>query len=70
MNEQPFKIKDNQYVFKRNEITGWYIVTEVPTSYIVKNTIVLISILISAVILVIIISIVSSLFISKELSKK
>lgn len=69
-NEGPFKIKNNQYIFKRNEITGWYIVTEVPTSYIVKNTIVLISILISAVILVIIISIVSSLFISKELSKK
>ena len=68
--ESPVEIGQKQYIIRHNEITNWYIVTEVPTSYIINNTIVLISILIIAIILVIVISIISSFFISNELSKK
>jgi two-component system sensor histidine kinase YesM len=61
---------DRQLVVKRNEVTGWYVVTEVPNSYIFKNTSVLSKILLVDLVLVVVFTILVVFFISNNLSKK
>jgi two-component system, sensor histidine kinase YesM len=68
--DKAISLPDRQLVVKRNAITWWYIVTEVPNSYILKNTSALIDILLVNLIVVILFTILVFFFISKNLGKK
>lgn len=68
--DKAIPLSDRQLIVKRNAITSWYIVTDVPNSYILTNTSVLIDILLVSLILVILLTVLVNLFISTNLSKK
>jgi two-component system sensor histidine kinase YesM len=67
---KPFSFNNQQIIVKYNQITDWYVVTEVPTPYIMNNINILVNILLVTLVLVVIVSILSSIFISNSLSTK
>lgn len=69
-NRQPVAMIDKTLVIHQNKETGWFVVTEIPESYISKNTGVLVNIILLAVIFVLIAAVLFSLFISNNLSAK
>lgn len=68
--DNTISLSDRQMVVKYNKVTGWYVVTNVPRSYILKNTSVLSNIILVSLVLVVVFTILVVLFISNNLSRK
>lgn len=60
----------HQIIVKYNKPTGWYVVTEVSNSYILKNTSVLSNLVLVSIILIVLLIIYVIYFISRNLSSK
>ncbi|HUC91404.1 MAG TPA: histidine kinase [Paenibacillus sp.] len=67
---KPVLFRDKRLIVNYNEITDWYVVTEVPNRYIRNNTSILVNILLMTSLLAILVAIVTSIFISNNLSTK
>ncbi|MFB5675233.1 sensor histidine kinase [Paenibacillus terreus] len=66
----PVSFNKTQLIIHHNDISGWYVITEVPDTYIRHHTNVLVNILLVMILLVVMIALFASLFISNSLSSK
>lgn len=62
--------RDRQLIVNHNNVTDWYVVTDVPNEYIMDNVNVLVNILLIMLVIVIIAAVLAGLFISNNLSTK